>query len=189
MITREEIEQITKAEGEYWAYPHVQRVLHTADQIRGDLQVHSDWFWYAVLLHDWGAFPKFRVAGIEHALRSRQVAEQIIMPHLEISPEGQWAILEAIEKHDYRDKRPVKTAEALLLREADFLDFLGPLGAARELAWGPNNLPLVIARIRDRIHGIRGRFTLPAARSIAERRIQQMEAFLDAIEVDSGGYL
>jgi hypothetical protein len=40
-------------------------------------------------------------------------------------------LLETIELHDYRDMRPTQSNEALLLREADMLEFLGLIGMAR----------------------------------------------------------
>lgn len=185
----EEIEAMTRADGEGWGLAHARRVLALGERIAGSLPYHPDRFWYAAYLHDWGAFPRWRLPGVDHALRSRQVAEGEILPHLDLPAGAQEAILEAIERHDYRDPRPVSSPEALLLREADFLDFLGPLGMARDFAWGPNDLPKVIARIHSRIAGIRGRFTLPAAQAMAEQRIRRMEALLAELEQDSFGYL
>lgn len=188
-MNRAEIERLTKTFGEGWAFPHVQRVSRLAERISGSLSYNPDWFWYAAYLHDWGAFPRYRLPGVDHALRSRQVAESEILPACGLPAEALPVILEAIEKHDYRDPRPVNSTEALLLREADFLDFLGPVGVAREFAWGPNDLGKVIQRIRGRIAGVRGRFTLPLAQEIAEQRILEMESLLIRLEEDSQGYL
>jgi uncharacterized protein len=188
-MTRDEIETRTKSLGEGWAYPHVRRVLRLAERIAGSLPYNPDWFWYAAYLHDWGAFPHYRQAGVEHALRSRQVAESEILPGCGLPPQALAVILEAIERHDYRDPLPVDSNEALLLREADFLDFLGPLGVAREFAWGPNNLGKVIQRIRARITGIRGRFSLPLAQALAEQRFAEMEQLLRRIEEDGEGHV
>jgi len=188
-MTKDEIENITKICGEGWAYPHIQRVIRLAERIAGALSYRPDWFWYAGYLHDWGAFPHYRLPGIGHALRSRQIAEKDILPACGLSTEAVEVILEAIERHDYRDPHPVKHTEALLLREADALDFLGPLGIARDFAWGPNDLGQVMRRIRGRIVGIRGRFSLPAAQEIARQRIIQMENLLRQIEEASEGYL
>lgn len=188
-MDKDEIVLLTKSLGEGWAFPHVQRVSRLAERISGSLSYHPDWFWYAVHLHDWGAFPRYRLPGVDHALRSRQVAESEVLPGCGLPAEAVAVIVEAIEKHDYRDPRPVDSHEALLLREADFLDFLGPVGVAREFAWGPNNLARVIERIRARIAGIRGRFVLPLAQEIAESRILEMENLLIRLEEDSEGYL
>lgn len=184
-----DIEAMTREDGEAWAYPHVQRLIKLSEMIAGDLAYQREWFWYAAHLHDWGAFPRYRQPGVDHALRSKEIAEHEILPHTGLPPEAVRAILEAIEFHDLRDTRPVHALEALLLREADFLDFLGPLGVARELAWGPNNLRKVIDRVHTRIENIRGRFTLPAAQAMGAARIAEMETLLLRLEQESFGYL
>ena len=77
-----------------------------------------------------------------------------------------------------------------MLREADFLDFLGAIGVAREAAWGPNQLKKVIARVKSRRDGIRGRFNDPAAaQAMAEERLARMETILDWIDEESLGEL
>jgi uncharacterized protein len=188
-ITHADIERWTRERGEAWAYPHVQRVLFLAEQIAGDLPVQMDWFWYAAYLHDWGAFPCCRQPGVEHAVQSARIARHEILPWTNLPEEAVQAVLEAIEYHDYRDVRPVSSSEAILLREADFLDFLGTVGIIRDFAWGPNDLRQVTARIRSRMKAIRGRFTLPAAQAIAETRLSAMEALLTQLEQESCGYL
>lgn len=188
-MTRDDILRLTQKYGENWGQPHAERVFRLGSQIAGDLAYNPVWFWYAAFLHDWGAFPRFRQAGVEHALRSRQVIETDVLPFLDLPGAGITVILEAVEFHDLRDPRPVSSAEALLLREADFLDFLGPLGLARELAWGPNNLPLLLDRIRGRMAAVRGRFQLPIAQALCSQRIARMEEILAEIETDSLGYL
>jgi hypothetical protein len=122
-------------------------------------------------------------------MRSKEIAESKILPFTNLPPAAVSAILEAIELHDYRDLRPTLSPEALLLREADMLDFLGPLGVAREFAWGPNNLQKVISRIHARMEGIRGRFTLPTAQAMAEQRMVEMQALLERLDQESFGFL
>jgi uncharacterized protein len=183
------IEALTRTQGEGWGYAHVCRVMALAGLIAGDLDYHPDWFWYAAHLHDWGAFSCYRQPGVDHALRSRQIAESEVLPRCDLPLDAVPVILEAIERHDYRDPRPASSPEALLLREADFLDFLGPVGVARELAWGSNDIGRALQRVRDRIEGVRGRFTLPQARRLAEARIAEMEALLRRLQEDSFGYL
>jgi hypothetical protein len=93
--------------------------------------------------------------------------------------DGQKAILlEAIELHDYRDRCPTQSNEALLLREADMLEFLGMIGMAREFARGPKNVEACYKRILSRRYGIQGRFTLPRAQEIARVRLERMEQSL-----------
>src|ERR1041384_6707614 len=86
-----------------------------------------------------------------------------ILPHLDLTSTQKDILLEAIELHDYRDTRPVQSKEALLLREADMLEFLGMIGIAREFARGPKNLETSYKRILSRRYGIEGRFTIARA--------------------------
>jgi len=189
LITLQEIRQITAAEGEYWGYPHVRRVLALAERIGEGLAYDAEAFAYAVYLHDWGAFPRWLQAGVDHALRSRQVAEQEILPFTALSPKQAAEVLEAVERHDFRDVRPVTTTLALLLREADWLDMLGVIGIARELAWGPNNLPAVVERIKTRRRVIPLRLTLPAAQALAMPRAAEMDRWLEQLEAEGFGFL
>ena len=135
-----DVQKMTDEYGEGWAGPHARRLLKLIDQIDAGLSYDREALVYAVWLHDWGAFPRFRQAGVEHGLRSRQVAETDILPHVQITDQQKIIILDAIEVHDYRSVLPAGSLEAVLLREADFLDFLGAIGVAREFAWGPNQL-------------------------------------------------
>lgn len=138
---------------------------------------------------DWGAFPKYVKKDVEHAIRSRQVVEADILPHLDLTPEQKEILLEAIELHDYRDMRPTKSNEALLLREADMLEFLGMMGMAREFARGPNNVETCYRRILSRRDGIQDRFTLPRAQEIAKIRLNRMEISFQWLNEESFGIL
>jgi HD superfamily phosphodiesterase len=183
------IEHLTLEYGEGWALAHVQRLLKLIEQIGAGLEYDPQAMQWAVYLHDWGAFPKYYQPGCEHALLSKQVAEAEILPNVALPEPTKAIILEAIELHDYRDKRPVQSNEALLLREADFLDFLGAIGIAREFARGPKDLQKSHKQILARKEEIKGRFTILEAKKLAEERLACMEAFLNALMKESFGYL
>ncbi len=186
-LSLDDLLEMTAQDGEGWGFAHVQRVRELAKLIGVDVPHDSYALTLAVVLHDWGAFPRYRVPGVDHALRSRQIAETDILPRMKLTPEMCRNILEAIEKHDYRDTRPVISNEALLLREADMLDLIGIVGMAREFAWGPNNLKVCHQRIRARLEGVRGRFTLPRAREIAQVRLERMVQCLEWLDEESFG--
>jgi HD superfamily phosphodiesterase len=143
----------------------------------------------ATYMHDWGAFPQYIQKNVEHAVRSRQVVEMEILPRLNLTPSQKTILLEAIELHDYRDTRPTISNEALLLREADMLEFLGTIGIARDFARGPRDLQVCYRRVLDRRYGIQGRLTLPCAREIAQVRSERMEQFLQWLQEESFGIL
>jgi len=188
-FTLADIIEMTQRDGESWAVAHARRLLQLINEIGRDLPYDSQTLTLATYLHDWGAFSRYAQKGVEHALRSRQVAESEILSHMDLNPATQEIILEAIELHDYRDTRPTVSNEALLLREADMLEFLGMIGMARDFARGPKDVEACYRRILKRRDGIQGRFTIPRAQEIAQARLERMEQCLRWLEEESFGYL
>jgi HD superfamily phosphodiesterase len=117
------------------------------------------------------------------------VVESEILPYLNLTPSQGENLLEAIELHDYRDQRQTQSPEALLLREADMLEFLGVIGLAREFARGPKDVAACQHRILERRARIQGRFRLPRARQIAQVRLERMDQCLRWLEAESFGML
>ena len=188
-LTLDDIIQMTFEVGEGWAVAHARRLLKLIEQIGVDIPYDVQILELAAYLHDWGGFPKYIHQSVEHAVRSRQVVEAEISPHLGLTTEQGIILLEAIELHDYRDVRPTRSIEALLLREADMLEFLGMIGMAREFARGPRNVETCYKRIISRRYGIQGRFTLPRAQELAQVRLERMERSLQWLLEESFGTL
>ena len=180
-------ETLIHAFGEDWAIAHARRLLHLIEIIAEDQSYDHQAVQWAAYLHDWGAFHQYYLPDCDHAALSRQIAESEILPRVDLPNRTKSLILEAIEQHDYRDQHPTESVEALLLREADFLDFLGVIGIAREFARRQNDLNLSYARIISRRDLIQNRFTLPKAQAIAQQRLARMNLFLaDLIEEGFG---
>jgi HD superfamily phosphodiesterase len=188
-LTITDITLMTLRSGEDWAINHAKRLIELIKKIGMDLPYDSQVIELAAYLHDWGAFPLYVQKGTEHGLRSRQVVEAEILPCLDLTAAQKELLLEAIELHDYRDMRPTQSIEALLLREADMLEFLGMIGMARDFARGPRNVETCYKRILSRRADIQGRFTIPRAQEIAEIRFERMEKSLQWLNEESFGYL
>lgn len=188
-ITLADVIQLTYQSGGDWAICHALRLLKLIQDIGQDIPYDETALTLAAYLHDWGAFPRYQIPGVEHASRSRQIVEKEIFPYMELPSEVKEIAMEAIELHDYRDARPLRSNESLLLREADMLEFLGAVGTAREFAWGPNNLGISRQRILSRRDGIQGRFTLPRAQEMARSRQERMNLILGWLEEESFGIL
>jgi uncharacterized protein len=188
-LTLADIIQLTHEIGEDWAVAHAMRLLELVKQIGADLPYDLHILELAAYMHDWGAFPKYIQKGVEHAIRSRQVVSMDILPCLDLIREQKIILLETIELHDYRDPRSPQSNEALLLREADMLEFLGMIGMAREFARGPKDLETCYKRILSRRYGVQGRFTIPAAKEIAQIRLERMEGALAWLLEESFGTL
>jgi uncharacterized protein len=188
-LTLDDLNELTRLEGDTWRLSHVHRVLKLTELIGQELAYDATAMTIAVYLHDWGGYPRFKKPGIEHALRSRQVAETMILPRMGLPSETALLILEAIEYHDYRDLRPVTTTEALLLREADFLDFLGIIGLVREYGRGPADPVSAYQTILARRDFIRDRFVLPVAREVATVRLERLQQCLRWLQEESFDFL
>lgn len=188
-LTLADIIQMTMQVGDDWAIAHAKRLIELTKRIGEDIPYDSNVLELAAYMHDWGAFPSYKQKNVEHAVRSRQVVESEILPRLGLTPPQKENLLEAIELHDYRDTRPTESNEALLLREADMLEFLGMMGMAREFARGPKNVETCYKRILSRRAGIQNRFTLPRAQEIAKIRLERMEISLQWLIEESFGAL
>ena len=186
-LTLDDVIQITQEVGEEWAIAHAKRLIELVKQISADIPYDSHIMELATYMHDWGAFSKYAQKNVEHAIRSRHVVEAEILPRLDLTPAQKDILLETIELHDYRDVRPTKSNEALLLREADMLEFLGMMGMARDFARGPRNVEACYKRILSRIKDIQARFTLPRAQEIAKVRLERMETCLQWLNEESFG--
>ena len=188
-LTIADVIEMTRADGDPWKLSHVHRLLKLIPLIGEELAYDETILTIATYLHDWGAYPRYQQPGIEHALRSRQVAETMILPRMELGETAVTIILETIEYHDYRDFRPVTSIEAVLLREADFLDFLGIIGLVREVGRGPKELTSAIKAVLARREKIKDRFTLPVAQQIAAIRLDRLEQCLTWLEEESFDYI
>jgi uncharacterized protein len=170
--------------GDGWGYPHVCRVLHLIEEIGVGLDYKQNVIQYAAYIHDWGAFSRFRETGVDHALRSVQVAE-VILSNTNLAESDRQLVLDAIALHDYRDLRPAVATESLFLREADMLEMLGIIGILREFAWGSNNLKTCYERVLARRNTIAGRLTIPRAQSNAEKRLKRIDVILSELTLES----
>jgi len=188
-LTLDDIIQMTFDVGEDWAVAHAKRLMELVNQISIGISYDSYVMELAAYMHDWGAFPVYIQKDVEHAVRSRQVVESDILAHLDLTTDQEEILLETIELHDYRDMRPTRSNEALLLREADMLEFLGMIGMARDFARGPKNVETCYKRILSRRNDIQGRFTLPRAQEIAKVRLERMETSLQWLHEESFGIL
>lgn len=187
---KNKIENLTLEYGGSWIYNHVQRLLNTIKIIGEGIDYNEEAIWYAAHLHDIGAFAPYNPEKIElgHEIRSRQAAE-IILADSNLDSKTKDIIFEAIENHDYRSENKSKYIEAVLLREADFLDFIGTIGIAREFARGPKDVKECCNMIFARRDGVIDKFTLPKAKELTKIRLAKMDEFFKTLQQESFGFL
>lgn len=185
-MTREEIIAKTQEYGGNWGYQHTQRLFKLIDTISEGQAYNKDVIWYAVYMHDWGAYAFYKQDGVDHALRSKQVAEELL-PQTDLASEFVPLTLDVIEYHDYQDERDVHTIESILLRDADFLDFLGAIGIARAFAAGPKDIKKGLDILLKRKGCVKSKITLPKAKEIAKNRLDYIDDFLKRLQEESFG--
>ena len=162
-----------------WGVRHSERnyVLAAALAEAEGLTIDPDVLFAAAFLHDWGGIAPFAAPGVDHAVRSVELAEPFLTEAgfpMEKFP----AVRAAILGHMY-DKEP-EGPEAIVLHDADALDFLGALGAARLLAATGDrpDYDQALGRIERFAVDIPPRLKTAAARDMATQRVAVMTAFL-----------
>lgn len=170
-----------------WGWTHSERdyLLATEIAAREGLTIDLDVLFAAAFTHDIGAIGEFQKDGVDHAERSVELAEPLLreagFPTAKFA-----AVRNAILGHMH-DKQPGKGNEAVVLHDADTLDFLGSVGVARRLAVTGNASDYSggIARIREFADKLPERLATQTAKVMAGPRVQEMHQFLATLEAET----
>jgi uncharacterized protein len=136
----EEIERLVARAGEHpvWGYAHCLRVHDLAVELAEaeGLDYDAEVLRLAALLHDIGLYRAYRLReGADHVRRSASVATRMLRDG-NLSPSAIRLVLDAIEHHP-PGAPPGRSTEAVLLKDAVALDYLGAVGISRVLARSP----------------------------------------------------
>ncbi len=183
-MDRNELAHLTETYGGPWGINHTRRILKLIDIIGEGLTYNAEVVWIAAHLHDWGGYPAWAQAGVDHAVRSRQVAEAFLPEHAVEEP-LLTPILECIETHHCGD--PGRSIEAILLSDADALDFLGVVGILRDFSKKPSDLRKAYETTKSRRDKLPGMLCLPKSQEIARERVKIMDVMLAAFEEETFG--
>lgn len=183
-VDRDEIVRLTEQYGGAWGINHTRRLLHLVSLV-GEGEIYdAEAVWVAAHLHDWGAYAPWAQKGMDHAVRSTQVAEEFLTAR-GYPPDLKARVLACVAGHHRAPSdAPV---EALLLRDADALDFLGVVGVLRDFSKNPRDLRAGFEATRKRRAELAGTFHFARARELAAGRIRQMDELLAAFEEQSFG--
>ena len=183
-IDKDEIVRLTQEYGGDWGTNHTRRLLHLIEIIGADQSYNTDAVWVAAYLHDWGGYTPWARPGVDHAARSREVAEQF-MTERNYPPDFRALVLECVASHHSGD--PNRSLEARLLSDADMLDFLGVVGILRDFSKNSRNLRKGYEAVRKRRKKLPSMLCLDKSKELAAQRIQVMDAMLASFEADSFG--
>lgn len=172
-----------------WGYAHsrrdyaLARELAASDKVRLD----DDVLFAASYLHDMAAFPPWERPKLDHS----DVAADIVGSVLKGSgfPQAKLAaVRDAIRTHMYY--RDPKGPEALYLHDADALDWLGAIGAARIIALvdpngGDPDGPKAIGMIDENLAKVPARVLTPAGRALLPKREAELRRFVEELRKES----
>lgn len=183
-IDRSRIGRLTEEHGGAWGLNHTRRLLHLVEIIGQGLSYDSDAVWLAAHLHDWGAYAPWAQQGVDHVIRSVQVAEEFLDDQ-DYPAAFKALVLECIALHHTGGSG--RSLEAILLRDADVLDFLGVIGIVRDFSKNTRDLRRAYEVTRQRREKLPSLLHLEKAREIAVERVEEMDAFLAQFEAESFG--
>jgi len=170
-----------------WGWTHSERDYLLASEIaaKEGLAIDGDVLFAAAFTHDIGAIGDFQKEGVDHAVRSVEVAEPMLLA-AGFPAEKLPAVRDAILGHMH-DKQPGSRNESIVLHDADTLDFLGSVGVARRLVVNGDSPDYAagLARIGEFADKLPGRLVTKAAKDMAPRRVAEMREFLDRLKAET----
>lgn len=181
---RGEVAALTEEYGDAWGIEHTRRLLQLIALIDEGRDYDHEAVWLAAHLHDWGGYQAWATPGVDHALRSAEVAAEFLTAR--DYPEDRLVlVLEAIRTHHVGG--PGRSLEAMLLSDADALDFLGVVGLLRMFSMAPRNLRAACEKARQRRERLPGSLSLASSRELAGPRLTEMDDVLAAFERETFG--
>src|SRR4029077_20859900 len=117
-----------------WGWQHSERNYDLALQLaKGDrMTVDDDVLFAAAFLHDMAAFPPYAKTGVEHGERAAQTSEAVL--RRAGFPMQKFGAVQAAERGHMYYSNPGSLPASIVLHDADSLDFLGAIGAARMIS-------------------------------------------------------
>ncbi len=183
-IELEELAELTHEYGGDFGLDHSKRLMHLVEVLAEGQSYDTDVVALAAYLHDWGGYAKWMQAGVDHAARSREVAEPFLREH-NVPEETAAKVLECIACHHGGDAD--RSFESRLFTDADALDLLGVCGFARIFAMNSRDIKAghaAVIRWRDiSMNAI----SLDSARKLAEQRVKETNELLKVFEEETFG--
>ncbi|HEX8755680.1 MAG TPA: HD domain-containing protein [Steroidobacteraceae bacterium] len=173
-----------------WGWQHSERDYLMAVRLaRGDgLHVDTDVLFAAAFLHDMAAFMPCKGPKIEHGECAARQARAMLRGTG--FPMEKLAGVQAAERGHMYYSNPGSDPSAIVLHDADSLDFLGDIGAARLIALtgakAPSFAPAV-KTLRKFLEDIPPRLITRTGRRIGAERAAELRSFLDRLQGESAG--
>lgn len=175
-----------------WGLAHSERNYHQSLALAAaeGRAVDTDALLAAAYLHDLGGLAGYEAAGVDHAVRSAELAEPLLREWG--FPMDKWPLVrEIILGHTYYGPAP-QAFEALCFRDADLLDFLGAIGVARLAAATPElgqepTLATPFEVAAKFAADLPPKLSTKAAQTEAIRRVAEMTALISSVRAYTHG--
>lgn len=178
----------TKFHHPAWGWQHSERNYQIAIALaRSDgLRVDTDVLFAAAFLHDMAAFMPCSDVKLEHGeCAARQSGEILRAAGF---PMEKLPAVQAAERGHMYYSDPGTQPEAIVLHDADSLDFLGDIGAARMISLTGENaesFARAVKALRSFVRDIPPHLITKAAQRIGAQRAAELERFLDALALET----
>ena len=171
-----------------WGWQHSERNYRIALQLaQGDgLHVDTDVLFAAAFLHDMSAFMPCPDTKLEHGECAAQQSGAILIAAG--FPTQKFPAVQAAERGHMYYSNPGTQPEAIVLHDADSLDFLGDIGAARMISLtgeSAESFGRAVKALRSFLRDIPPRLVTKTAQRIGAARAAELERFLDALQVET----
>ena len=173
-----------------WGWQHSERnYLIGMKLAKGDhLTVDADVLFAAAFLHDMAAFAPYEKKGVEHGDRAAQTSVAVLRSAG--FPMSKLAAVQAAERGHMYYSKPGSSPEAIVLHDADSLDFLGTIGAARMIALTGEkaaSFRSAVTTLRSFLHDIPRSLITRTGRTMGAARAAELERLLDQLNVETFG--
>ena len=171
-----------------WGWQHSERNYRIAIELaQGDgLRVDTDVLFAAAFLHDMAAFMPCADAKLEHGECAARQSGKILQAAG--FPMEKLPAVQAAERGHMYYSDPGTQPEAIVLHDADSLDFLGEIGAARMLSLtgeSAESFARAAKTLRSFVHEIPPRLITKTAQKMGAERAAGLEHFLDALGAET----
>jgi uncharacterized protein len=171
-----------------WGWQHSERNYRVALELaEGDaLKVDTDVLFAAAFLHDMAAFMPCPDKKLEHGECAAQQSGAIL--RAAGFPMEKFPAVQAAERGHMYYSDPGKQPEAIVLHDADSLDFLGEIGAARMISLtgeSAESFAPAVKALRTFVKDIPPRLITKTAQRIGARRAAELVRYLDDLEAET----
>lgn len=183
------LDELTRATLEYsgeWGVQHARRLMHLVSLLGDGMTYDADIVALAAYLHDWGGYPAWMQQGVEHFVRSGEVAREWLAAR-EFPAEVIDHVVECIINH--HGGPAGRSLESRLFTDADALELLGVVGVCRTFAMGGRDLGYGLRLLEKYRAWSIAAVSLDVSRPLLEARLREMDEIVAQFQAETFGMI